>query len=125
MFYDVVLPSATQQHGSATCCCSVVKSCLTLYDSMDRHARLFCSPLSLEFAQIMSIESVMLSNHLIFCCPLLLLPSIFPSIRVFPNESVLYIKWPKYSSFSFSIRPSSEYSGLIFSKINLFDLFAV
>ena len=61
----------------------------------------------------MSIESVTPSNHLILCCPLLLLPSIFPSIRVFSNKSVLYIKWPKYWSFSFSISPSNDYSGLI------------
>ena len=61
----------------------------------------------------MSIESVMLSNHIILCCPLLLLPSIFPSIRVFSNESVLHIRWPKYWSFSFSISPSNQSSGLI------------
>ena len=61
----------------------------------------------------MSIESVMPSNHLILCCPLLLLPSIFPSIRVFSNESALHIRWPKYWSFSFSISPSNEYLGLI------------
>ena len=63
--------------------------------------------------KLMSIESVMPSNHLILCHPLLPLPSIFPSIRVFSNESVLRIRWPKYWSFSFSIRPSNEYSGLI------------
>ena len=73
----------------------------------------------------MSIESVMSSNHLILCCPLLLLPSIFPSIRVFSNESVLHIKWPEYWSFSFSISPSNEYSGLISFRINWFDLIAV
>ena len=61
----------------------------------------------------MSIESVMPSNHLILCCPLLLLPTIFPSIKAFSNESVLHIRWPKYWSFSFSISPSNEYSGLI------------
>ena len=61
----------------------------------------------------MSIESVMPSNHLILCCPLLLLPSIFPSIRVFSNESALHNRWPKYWSFSFSISPSNDYSGLI------------
>ena len=65
------------------------------------------------------------SNHLILCCPLLLLPSIFPSIRVFPNESVLHISWPKYWSFSFSISPSNEYSGLISLRIDWFDLLAV
>ena len=72
----------------------------------------------------MSIESVIPSNHLILCCPLLLLPSIFPSIRVFPNESVLHIRWPKYWSFSFSISPSSEYSGLISSRMDWLDLLA-
>ena len=65
------------------------------------------------------------SNHLILCCPLLLLPSIFPSIRVFSNESILHIRWPKYWSFSFSISPSNEYSGLIFFRMDLFDLLAV
>ena len=69
--------------------------------------------------KLMSIESVMRSNHLILCHPLLLLPSIFPSIRVFSKESVLCIRWPKYWSFSFSISPSNEYSGLIFFRIDL------
>ena len=73
----------------------------------------------------MSIESVMPSNHLILCHPLLLLPSIFPSIRVYSNESVLCIRWPKYWSFSFSISPSNEYSRLISFRIDWFDLFAV
>ena len=65
------------------------------------------------------------SNHLILCCPLLLLPSIFPSIRVFSNESVLHIRWPKYWSFSFSISPSNEYSGLISFRMDWLDLFVV
>ena len=73
----------------------------------------------------MSIESVIPSNHLIVCRPLLLLSSIFPSIRVFSNESVLYIRWPKYWSFSFSNSPSNEYSGLISFRIDWFDLLAV
>ena len=73
----------------------------------------------------MSIESVMPSNHLILCCPLLLLPSVFPSIRVFYNESVFYIRWPKYWSFSFSISPSNEYSGLTSFRTDWFDLLAV
>ena len=73
----------------------------------------------------MSIESVMPSNHLILCHPLLLLPSIFPSIRVFSNESVLHIKWPKYWSFSFSISPSNEYSELISFRMDWLDLLAV
>ena len=89
------------------------------------HVRLFATPWtaarqaslsitnSWSLLKLMSIESVMPSNHLILCHPLLLLPSIFPSIRVFSNESVLCIRWPKYWSFSFSISPSKEYSGLI------------
>ena len=73
----------------------------------------------------MSIESMMPFKHLILCCPLLLPPSIFPSIRVFSNESVLCIKWPKYWSFSFSISPSNEYSGLISFTLDWLDLLAV
>ena len=96
---------------------------MTLCDPMD------CSmPASLPFAISQSLrkftsnESVMLSNHLIFCHPLLL-PSIFPSIRAFSNKSALHIRWPKYWSFSFSISPSNEYSGLVSFKIDWFDLF--
>ena len=81
--------------------------------------------ISWSFLRLMSIQSVMLSNHLILCCPLLLLPSIFPSIRVFSNEQAVHIRWPKYWSFSFSICPSNEYSGLISFKISWFDLLAV
>ena len=73
----------------------------------------------------MSIKPVMPSNHLILCHPLLLLPSIFPSIRVFSNESVLHIRWPKYWSFSFNISPSNEYLGLIFFRMDWLDLLAV
>ena len=73
----------------------------------------------------MSIESVMPSNHLILCCPCLLLPSIFPSIRVFSSESAFLIRWPEYQSFSFSISPSNEYSGLTSFRIDWFDLHAV
>ena len=72
-----------------------------------------------------SIKSGMLSNYLIFCHPLLLLPSIFPSIRVFSNESVLHIRWPKYWGFSFSINPSNEYSGLVSFRMDWLDLLAV
>ena len=75
--------------------------------------------------KLMSIEVVMPSNHLILCHPLLLSPSIFPSIRVFSNESVLHIRWPMYWSFSFSITPSNEYLGLISFRIDWFDLLAV
>ena len=78
-----------------------------------------------EFTQTHAIEAVMPSNHLILCCPLLLPPSIFPSIRVFSNESALRIRWPKYWSFSFSISPSNEYSGLISFRIDWFSLLAV
>ena len=80
---------------------------------------------SRSLLKLMSIVSVMLSNHLILCHPLLLLPSIFPSNRVFSSESVLCIRWPKYWSFSFSITPSIEYSGLISFRIDWFDLLAV
>ena len=78
-----------------------------------------------EFTQTMSIELVMPSNHLILCCPLLLLPSIFPSIKVFSNESALRIRWPKYWSFSFSISPSSEHPDLISFRMDWLDLLAV
>ena len=101
------------------------------------HVRLFMTPwtaahqaslpstICQSWLQFMSIESVMLSNHLILCRPLLLLPSIFPSIRVISNELALPNKWPKYWSFSVSVRPSNEYSGLIFFRIDWFDLHAV
>ena len=79
----------------------------------------------LTLLKLMSVESVMPSNHLILCYPLLLLPSIFPSIRVFSNESVLCIRWPKYWNFNFSISPSNEYSGLISFRIDWLDLLAV
>ena len=75
--------------------------------------------------KLMSIESVMPSSHLILCCPLLLLPSIFPSIRVFSNQSALHIRWPKYWSFSFNINPSSEHSGLISFRMDWLDLLAL
>ena len=81
--------------------------------------------LSRSWLKLMSIESVMPSNHLILCRLLLLLPSIFPSVRVFSNESVLHIRWPKYWSFSFSVSPSSEYSGLIFFRLDWLDRLTV
>ena len=80
---------------------------------------------SRSLLKLMSIQSMMPSNHLIFCCPLLLPPSVFPSIRVFSNESALHIRWPKYWSFSFSISPSNEYSGLVSFRMDLLDLLAV
>ena len=80
---------------------------------------------SQNLLKLMSIESVMPSNHLILCCPLLLLPSIFPSIRVFSNESALCMRWPKYWNFNFSISPSKEHSGLISFRMDWLDLLAV
>ena len=80
---------------------------------------------SQSLLKLISIKLVMPSHHLILCRPLLLLPSIFPGIRVFSNESVLHIRWPKYRSFSFSISPSNEYSGLISFKMDWLDLLAV
>ena len=91
-----------------------------------QHARLPCpSPSPRAWLKFVSIELVMASNHLVLCCPLHLLPSIFPSIRVFSNEVALCIRWTEYWGFSFSISPSSEYSGLISFKIDWFDLLAV
>ena len=81
--------------------------------------------ISQSLLKLMSIELLMPSNHLILCCSCLLLPSIFPSIRVFSNESVLHIRWPKYWSFSFNISPSNEHSGLISFRMDLLDLPAV
>ena len=83
------------------------------------------STISLSLLKLMSIESMMPSNHLILCCPLLLLPSILPSVRVFSSESVLHIRRPKHWSFSFSISPSNKYSGLISFRMDWLDLFAV
>ena len=111
----------------AVCCCySVAKSCPTLCDpmnlSMPSFPVLHCL---LELLKLLSIESVMPSNYLIACCPLLLLPSTFPSIRVFPSESTICIRWPKYWNFSFSINPSNEYSGWLPLGLDWFDLLAV
>ena len=107
-------------------CCSVAQLCPALCDPMD------CSMLGfpvlhclLDLLKLMSIELVMPSDHLTLCHLLLLLPSIFLSIRVFSSESVLHTRWPKYWSFSFSISPSNEYSRLISFKIYWFDLLGV
>ena len=111
----------TQVEGSVQFSHSVVSDPLQLHG---------CSmPISLsitdcEVCSLMSIKPVMPSNHRILCCPLLLLPSIFHSIRVFSNESVLHFRWPKYWSFSFSISPSNEYSGLISFRMDWLDLLA-
>ena len=108
------------------CFCSVA-SCVRLFVTpwTAAHQVSLSITNSWSLLKLMSIESVMASNHFILCCPLFLLPSVFPSIRVFSNESVLHIRWPKYWSFSFSISPSSEYSGLISFRIDWFDLPAV
>ena len=115
-------------------CC--IKSILNLVQSHS-HVRLFVTPWtaacqaslsitnSWSSLKLMSIKSVMPSNHLILCHPLLLLPSIFPSIMVFSNESVLHIRWPKYWSFSFSISPSNGHPGLISFRMGWLDLLAV
>ena len=104
-------------------------SCLVMSDSLLphglQHAKLLCITKSRSLLKLMSIELVMPSNHLILCHPLLTTPSVFPSIRVFSYESALLIRWPKYWGFSFSISPSSEYSGLISFRMNWFDLLAV
>ena len=102
---------------------SVTQSCLTLCDpwTAAHQASLPITTNSGSLLKLMSIESVMPSNHLILCRPLLLLPSVFPSIRIFSNESVLHIRRPKYWSFSFSITASNEYSGLISFRIDWFD----
>ena len=99
-------------------CCSDDKSCLTFQPHGLQHSRLPCPLLSQSLLKLVSIESVMPSNHLILCHPLLLLPSIFPSIRVFSYESAFHIKWPKYWSFSFSISPPNEYLVLISFRID-------
>ena len=102
-------------------------SCVQLFVTPQKAARRgsLTFTVSWNFLKFMSIESVVLSNHLILCHPLLLLPSIFPSIRVFSNESVFCIRWPKYWSFSFSISPSNEYSGLVSFRMDWLDLLAV
>ena len=104
-------------------------SCLVMSDSVApwttaRQASLTVT-ISRSLLKLMSVESVMPSNHLILCRPLLLLPSVFPSSRVFSSESALHIRWPNYWSFSFNIGPSSEYSGLISFRIDWLDLLAI
>ena len=108
------------------CCCSVAKLCLTFRSPMGCSIQASLSlTISRSLLKLMSIELVMPSNHLILCHTLLLLASIFPSIRVFSSESVLHIRRPKYWSFSFSISPSNEYSGLISFRVDWFDLLAL
>ena len=106
----------------------LLHSCSVMSDSLRPHrlqpTRPPCPSLYSKLLKLMSVKSVMPSNHLTLCCPLLLLPSISPSIGVFSNDLDLYISWPKYWSLSLNISPSSEYSGLIFFGIDWFDLFA-
>ena len=105
-------------------CCSVARSYLTLCDPMCymAHQASLSFTVSQSLLRFMSIELAMLSNHFILCCPLLFLPSVFPSIRISSSESALWISWPKYWNFSFSISPSNEYSGLISFRIDWCDL---
>ena len=104
--------------------CSVIPASLRLHGL--QHAGMLSLPITnfQSLFKLMSIKSVMPCNQLILCCPLLLLPSIFPNVRVFSSESVLHIRWAKYWSFSFSISPSNEYSGLISFRIDWLDLLA-
>ena len=123
---EILACSSTHRNIQNNVCCP----------SVDKWCPIFANPwtaacqASLSFTiapsllKLMSIESVMPTNHLILCFPLLLLPSIMPSITGFSHESVLHIRWPKYWSFSFSISPSNEYSGFISCRINWFGLFA-
>ena len=119
-------PRLSQAKLFDCCCCSVAQLCPTLCDPMN------CSTPGLpvhhqfpEITQLMSIVSVMPSNHLILCRPLLLLPSIFPSIRVFSHQSALHIRCPKYWTFNFNIIPSNEYPGLIVFRMDWLDLLVV
>ena len=107
-----------------TRCCSVAKLYLTLPNSVDCTMPGFPVPHHLSLPRFISTESVMPYNNLIVCHPLLFLPSILPSIRVFSSESAVHIKWLKYWNFNFSISPSNEYSGVISFKIDWFDLLA-
>ena len=109
-----------------TVCCSVTKLCATFVTPWTAaHQSSLSFTISRSLLKLMSIELVMSSNHLILCHPLLLLPSIFPSIRVFSNELALRIRWPKYWSFSFSTSPSNECSGLISFRLFIQDLIVI
>ena len=106
------------------CRCSVAKLCLTATPWTATRQASLSFTVSGSLLKLVSIESVMPSYHLVLCCPLLLLPAIFPRVRVFSSESVLHIRWPKCWSISFSISPSNEYSGLISFRMDWFDLHA-
>ena len=116
---ETILYISSVQFSSAT------RSCLTVHITVHRTPALSVHYHSCSFSKLVSIETVMPSNHLILCHPLLLLPSIFPSTRVFTNESALRIRWPKYWSFNLNTSPSNEYSGLISFRMDWLDLLAV
>ena len=118
VFIITIIHSLTGFFHVFCCCCSVAQSCPTLCDPWAaEHQASLSFAIFQSLLKLMSMESVLPSNHLILCCLLLLLASIFPSIRVFSNEPALCIWWPKYWSFSFSISSSNEYSGLISFRI--------
>ena len=130
--YKITSNTASYSHspflGSCSCCCySVAQSCPNFVTPWTAaHQASLSFTITRSLLKLMSIKSVMPSNHLVLCHPLLLLPSIFPNIRVFSNkESALCIRWQKYWSFSLSISPSNEYSGLISFRIGWFDIIAV
>ena len=133
--YTPPYPPQTQLHSTThviklgreigSICCSVAQSSLTVTPWTAASQASLSFTISQSLLKLMSIVSVMPSNHLNLCQPLLLLPSIFSSIRVFSNESALHIRWPKYWSFNFSISSSNEYSGFISFRIDWFDLLAV
>ena len=121
-----MISTSALENKNSVQCSSVSQSCLTLCDPMD-----YSTPGSLSFTisqsllKLMSIELVMPSNHLVLCHSLLLLPSTFPSIRVFSNESALHMMWPEYWNFNFSISSCNKYSGLISFRVDWFDLLTV
>ena len=120
---DTFLICLLNQLACCCCCGSAVSDSVTPRTAVCQASLSF--PISWSLLKLMSIELVMSSNHLILCHPLLLLPPVFPSIKVFSSELALYIRWPKYWSSSFIISPSNEYLGLISLKIDWFDLLAV
>ena len=126
MFYDIMLVSVVQQSQSAISSVQSL-SCVQLFATPWNAACQASLSItnSQSFLKLKSIELVMPSNHVILCHPLLLLPSIFPSIRVFSNKSVLHVRWPKYWSFSLNISPFNEYSELISFRMDWLDLLAV
>ena len=123
MFSSLIQLEIIFVYGGSCCHCSVMSDSVNPLTAVCQAFMSFT--ISPSLLKLMSIESVMPSNHFILCHPLLLLPSIFPSIRVFSNESALHIRWPKYWSFSFIISLCNEYSGLISFRIDWLDLLAV